>query len=241
VNVVNASPLDHNDADPVGGFAGIARNMTGLGDVMKRGGYATHFIGKWDAGMATPDHTPAGRGYDTSLSYFHHANDYWTFATPAFCTFPNTANGDSDDDSDDDGNGKDTAATPRAPVKLQMRDLWNYEPDPPTSTAYPGRPAASLQNSDGCRQKTQSPPAGAGTNWTCVYEDEIFEARVNQTIENHAPIAPTTPLFLFWAAHVAHGPLQVPAAAEAKFSFITDSKSRRLYHAMVRFFPCIIL
>ena len=28
--------------------------------------------------MATPDHTPKGRGYDTSLGYFHHGNDYWT-------------------------------------------------------------------------------------------------------------------------------------------------------------------
>eukprot|EP00662_Eupelagonemidae_sp_cell21_P058031 gene58031-biopygen86215 len=28
--------------------------------------------------MATVDHSPHGRGYDTSLGYFHHANDYWT-------------------------------------------------------------------------------------------------------------------------------------------------------------------
>lgn len=28
--------------------------------------------------MATPDHTPHGRGYDWSLGYFHHDNDYWT-------------------------------------------------------------------------------------------------------------------------------------------------------------------
>ena len=28
-----------------------------------------------DAGMATVDHTPKGRGYDTSFGYFHHAND----------------------------------------------------------------------------------------------------------------------------------------------------------------------
>ena len=28
--------------------------------------------------MATPDHTPHGRGYQTALHYFHHANDYWT-------------------------------------------------------------------------------------------------------------------------------------------------------------------
>ena len=57
----------------------IPRNMTGLGSVMKAGGYETHFSGKWDVGMATPTHTPRGRGYDASLHYFHHANDYWTY------------------------------------------------------------------------------------------------------------------------------------------------------------------
>ena len=35
--------------------------------------------------MATPDHTPQGRGYDTSLIYFHHANDYWTSEEGAMC------------------------------------------------------------------------------------------------------------------------------------------------------------
>ena len=28
--------------------------------------------------MATVDHTPRGRGYDSSFGYFHHDNDYWT-------------------------------------------------------------------------------------------------------------------------------------------------------------------
>ena len=27
--------------------------------------------------MATPAHTPSGRGYDTFLGYFQHANGYW--------------------------------------------------------------------------------------------------------------------------------------------------------------------
>ncbi len=31
--------------------------------------------GKWDAGMATWEHTPLGRGYETFFGYFHHAND----------------------------------------------------------------------------------------------------------------------------------------------------------------------
>ena len=78
VNVLNDDMTIFNPKDPVSGFAGIPRNMTGMATHMKSAGYATHQTGKWDAGMATHDHTPQGRGYDTSLGYFHHANDYWT-------------------------------------------------------------------------------------------------------------------------------------------------------------------
>jgi len=28
--------------------------------------------------MATPRHTPIGRGYDTWYGYYQHSNDYWT-------------------------------------------------------------------------------------------------------------------------------------------------------------------
>lgn len=64
--------------DPDSGFAGIPRNMTGLAEKMRAGGYRTHMTGKWDAGMATWDHTPMGRGYETFFGYYHHAEDYWT-------------------------------------------------------------------------------------------------------------------------------------------------------------------
>lgn len=79
VNVQNYQPTVWDYAAPTrnvdSGFAGVSRNMTTLAAVMKRGGYATHFAGKWDVGMAHPDMTPSGRGYDTSLFYFHHDND----------------------------------------------------------------------------------------------------------------------------------------------------------------------
>jgi len=52
--------------------------MTGIASVLKKAGYATHQVGKWDAGMTTPLHTPKGRGYDTSLSYFGHGNWMYT-------------------------------------------------------------------------------------------------------------------------------------------------------------------
>lgn len=67
-----------NPSDPVSGFGGIPRNMTGMAQVLKAAGYATHHVGKWHAGFATQDHTPIGRGYDTSFGYFNAGNDYWT-------------------------------------------------------------------------------------------------------------------------------------------------------------------
>ena len=52
--------------------------MTGLGSKMKQAGYETHFIGKWDAGWATPEHTPLGRGFDSFLGFLQAENDYWS-------------------------------------------------------------------------------------------------------------------------------------------------------------------
>ncbi|EGD79285.1 hypothetical protein PTSG_12912 [Salpingoeca rosetta] len=57
--------------------AGIPENMTTVAQHLNKAGYASHFVGKWDVGMATPSHTPHGRGYNTSLNYFGHANWMW--------------------------------------------------------------------------------------------------------------------------------------------------------------------
>ena len=51
----------NNSNDPVSGYAGIPRNMTGIATKMKEAGYATHMVGKWHAGGATPDHIPTER------------------------------------------------------------------------------------------------------------------------------------------------------------------------------------
>ena len=47
VNPLNAEPNVANPADPVGGFAGIARNFTGIATKMAAAGFRTHFVGKW--------------------------------------------------------------------------------------------------------------------------------------------------------------------------------------------------
>ena len=54
--------------------------------------YYTAMAGKWDAGAATPAHTPHGRGYNQSLNYFSHKNDFWSqvrvliFTVQHFCS-----------------------------------------------------------------------------------------------------------------------------------------------------------
>ena len=78
VNDQNQNIDPYNPKDPVSGYAGIPRNMTGLATKMKEAGYATHMVGKWHAGGATPDHLPTGRGFDTSFGYLNGANDYYT-------------------------------------------------------------------------------------------------------------------------------------------------------------------
>jgi arylsulfatase I/J len=32
--------------------------------------------------MATPEHTPMGRGYSEWVGYYQHANDYWSKRMP---------------------------------------------------------------------------------------------------------------------------------------------------------------
>ena len=74
VEVALPNPEDPNQ--------GVPRNMTCIATKLKSSpaAYSTHVVGKWDLGMATPTHTPLGRGFDSSLIYYEHKVDYWSQA-----------------------------------------------------------------------------------------------------------------------------------------------------------------
>ena len=97
--------------------------MTGLASKLKEGGYKTFFQGKWHVGMATHDHTPQGRGYDSSLFYHCALNNYW-------------------DESflQDDGRARN-CSTAAHPANFTSTDLWQD-----------GAPARGLNNSASCSQ-----------------------------------------------------------------------------------------
>jgi arylsulfatase I/J len=183
-------PSISNPADTESGWAGIPRSMTGIAKMLQQANYSSYAIGKWDAGMATPQHIPRGRGFSNSLVYFHHENDY----------FPRRQGGCTVNTSDPD----------RPTEHLPCVDLWADD-----------APAHALNASSGD-----------------TYEEYIFKAEALRVIESHAAASNTNaelphPLFLFYAAHVAHQPYEVPESYNQSFAFIPDGQ-RRAYHAMVK-------
>ena len=157
-------------ANPEQPNAGVPRNMTGIAAKLRDQGYKTHMVGKWDAGMASPDHTPRGRGYDTSLHYFSHKNDYFTQrAMQSDCSDPVESVG-------------------------EFVDLW--ADDGPARTVN-----------------------GTG------YLEDIFAEEALRVVEGHDP---EDPLFLFFAPHVAHVPLQVPEDRLQRFRALTKGDDERI-------------
>jgi arylsulfatase B len=190
VNVLNDPIGDVNRSDPISGFSGIPRNMTGIAQKLADAGYNTVMAGKWHVGLATPDHTPQGRGFASSLAYLDGANDYWNSLVV----------------------GGTAAASTQGfcPLPLNLTDLWKDS-----------GPAYGMNNSWACSQDNQAPG--------CVYEDELFTNFAINAINNNPS---GTPLFLYFAPHSVHAPLEVPDAQLAKFSFINNTDRQR-YSAMV--------
>ena len=80
--------------------------MTGIAQKMKAGGYQTHFVGKWDCGMATVKSTPKGRGYDSSLNFFSRRN--WAYSVDQW-----------------KGPPPDPRAIPACELPECVKDLWD--------------------------------------------------------------------------------------------------------------------
>jgi arylsulfatase I/J len=63
------------------------------------------------------------------------------------------------------------------------------------------------------------------------YEEAMFTERVLEVLKNHDS---TKPLFLYYAPHIVHAPLEVPDKYVNMFNFI-DDHDRQYYHAMTTY------
>jgi len=62
---------------------GLSLNQTTIADELKKGGYTTHYVGKWDLGMHKWEYTPTYRGFDTFYGYYDAGEDYFTHTVGA--------------------------------------------------------------------------------------------------------------------------------------------------------------
>ena len=63
----------------------LASDTAGRGRGPRRG-YHAHFVGKWHLGMASRAQIPVGRGFNSSLGYFHSQNDCAHMRIHRHCT-----------------------------------------------------------------------------------------------------------------------------------------------------------
>mmetsp|Transcript_94667 Transcript_94667/g.203224 ORF Transcript_94667/g.203224 Transcript_94667/m.203224 type:complete len:711 (+) Transcript_94667:54-2186(+) len=233
VNTKNNNVNSHNPDDPSSGYAGIPANMTLLGTKMKQGGYMTHFVGKWDVGMANIKQTPIENGYDTFFGYYQHANDYWMEAMP----FQSTGEIDTCLNRwvDFSMYTKDYVGG----VTPEIRKQYGCNQVPERFTRV-SQTLKGLYNATGCLSKS-----GGGCLDDGCYEEAMLLNRSLTIISDHSTNIETKgkPLFLFHAFHALHTPLQITKKYIDKLDSILDqhgaspfcSSQRKLYAAMVLF------
>lgn len=206
--------VQQGQAFPETPSAGIPRNMTAIAAKMKAAGFSTHAVGKWDAGFATPTHTPEGRGFDTSLVYAEHMNEYWTqriFPGGTACTLINASIVDLWD-STQGGPARSLAGTKYIEFLFADRVgevIANFSKE---VEAYEAAMDAQFELQ---QMSSSSRAAAAG------------DAVEGSAIDVEVAAAPTPPsLFLYYAPHIAHYPLQVPQQYYDRFAFMTDDEGK---------------
>ena len=85
---------------------GMPLNQTTIADELKKGGYATHYVGKWGLGMHKWEYTPTYRGFDSFYGFYDNGEDYWLHAVTAVPPYY------GDDHHDDVNIGRDICLNP---------------------------------------------------------------------------------------------------------------------------------
>jgi arylsulfatase I/J len=83
---------------------------------------------------------------------------------------------------------------------------------------------------------TDKPATGVNGTGIDNYEEALFAERVLKILNDHDT---SIPLFLYYAPHLVHQPLEVPQRYLDMFKFI-DYEERQIYHAMVKYLDDVL-
>lgn len=199
---------------------GIPYNATTISTKLARAGYRTAFVGKWDCGAATPHHTPFGRNYSTALNYFGHGNYQW---------------------GEQEWNG----CVPHwhvLAVAPALSRIWRHMHHCSSSVTRWFRPYIESFCGGGRHQTDfwlNDRPAYELANRSAtelVYEEVIFGEQLRSIVEGHDASPGAPPLFLTYAARIAHYPIQAPVGYQRLPHIAAiDVPHRLVYHAQVQF------
>ena len=155
----------------------------------------THAFGKWHLGMASFDHTPAGRGFDNSLIFFGGAQDHYSNCNcvDGCCAAPNN------------GFVSGHNRTPGAHCWRTIADPYTQKPAPWPSTALEmtGQGDTDLWANHG--------PAYGRNN--TMYSGHLWTGGAVEAIRSNDNAA-GVPLFMYIALPCNHSPLQVPQVSQ---------------------------
>jgi arylsulfatase A-like enzyme len=231
--------------------------------------YACHMAGKWDVGMGLAAQTPHGHSYNSSLLYFSHCVDYWT-ATPSNGCPPHT-NPRSDqlvavvDLWEDDGpstrNGSSSCGGAAQPVthcdcsgcdncidpndmvhgkRLVLGPFAGGDNDARyIDELFTERVLAVISDAGCGNERSQRMMNGVGDDLAGRHSGGASSNNMSSSSDNATKVP--TPVFIFWAPHAAHTPLQVPAKWLAHVDQVTaaaaappiDRSERRAYLGLI--------
>ena len=113
-------------------------------------------------------------------------------------------------------------------------EYFTYRPQSPYH--YPGKGGAGCSPNQTLKDLWASDkPAASAADGT--YEELIMARAAAALLANH-PVQ--QPLFVYYAFHAVHSPLELPPGWDDRMAFITDSTTRRHYHTLVSFMDEIV-
>ena len=228
IQLANPQMLWNRSGMNVSGFFGLPRYMTGIGHKLKEAKYETHYVGKWNIGWATVEHTPFGRGFDSFLGFLQAGNNYWT------------------EKSSSKAGGKMDMKMDICLDKPQDFSLYN--------ATYRGAVNHHVYAELGCN-KTWGPddaftPTGCKEDDSadCLpdncFEEALLLEYAKNVIHKHNT---EKPLFMIFSHHLPHEPRAVPKSYLQKLDRLTEQKAlaagikRKLHWTETRKFKAAML